>query len=126
MLSQAFFLLTARETSRYSTYVSINQPLQIQLRPIYRAEKPVRDPKYLRFLKRLPCVACLRTWNVDPAHTGAHGMSQKSCDLKAIPLCRRCHEAFDADPRGFAERNRLDIPALIAQFNRFYQEKIAA
>ncbi len=97
-----------------------------QIRPgqIYRSVKPVRDPEYRRFIKRLPCAACLRTWNVDPAHTGPHGLRQKSCDLSCIPLCRNCHQAFDADPRGFAARNRLDIPALILKFNSFYREKI--
>jgi len=53
-------------------------------------------------------------------------MGQKSCDLTCIPLCRRCHDEFDADPRGFAERNKLDIAALIEQFNRFYFEKVKA
>lgn len=104
----------------------VHQASQINPRPIYQAQKPVRDPQYKRFIKRLPCVACLKTWGVDPAHTGPHGISQKGCDLKCIPLCRRCHAAFDADPQGFAEREKLDIPALIARFNRFYQEKIAA
>jgi len=99
---------------------------QIQPRPIYKAEKPVRDPQYKRFIKRLPCVACLKTWNVDPCHTGPHGMSTKSSDLSCIPLCRRCHDAFDADPYGFAEREALDIPVLIARFNQFYRERIAA
>ena len=53
-------------------------PIQVQPRPIYTAVKPVRDPNYLRFIKRLPCVACLKTWWVDPCHTGPHGMGQKS------------------------------------------------
>jgi len=53
-------------------------------------------------------------------------MSTKSSDLSCIPLCRRCHDAFDADPYGFAEREALDIPVLIARFNQFYRERIAA
>ena len=104
---------------------SVNEASEPRPRPFYRAVKPVRDPEYTRFIKRLPCVACLRTWRVDPCHTGPHGMSQKSCDLKCIPLCRTCHPKFDADPRGFAERNGLDIPALIERFNRFYSEKLS-
>jgi len=99
-------------------------PFAVRPRAIYRAQKPVRDPEYRQFIKRLPCVACLKTWRVDPAHTGPHGINQKACDLKCIPLCRKCHEAFDSDPRGFAERHGLDVPALIAQFNRFYFEKL--
>lgn len=96
-------------------------PQQIRPGPIYRAVKPVRDPEYRRLIKRLPCVACLRTWRVDPAHTGPHGTGQKACDLKCIPLCRKCHQKFDASPYTFAERHALDIPALIARLNSFYE-----
>ena len=126
MLTQARKPLTSSGARTYSAFVSINQPLAVQPRPIYRAEKPVRDPQYRRFIKRLPCVACLQTWGVAPAHTGPHGMAQKACDLKCIPLCRKCHDAFDADPRGFAEAQKLDIPALIQRFKQFYREKVAA
>jgi hypothetical protein len=118
-------MLAQAKNGCYSAFVS-SEAFDIKPRPIYKAEKPVRDQRYRQFIKRLPCVACLRTWGVDPAHTGPHGTGQKACDLKCIPLCRACHNKFDADPRGFAEREKLDIPALIARFNRFYQEKIAA
>jgi len=97
---------------------------QLRSGPVYHASKPVRDPEYKRFIKALPCVACLRTWSVDPCHTGPHGIGQKACDLKTIPLCRRCHGAYDADPREFIETWKLDIPALIARFNQFYQTKL--
>lgn len=99
-----------------------------QIRPgaIYRAVKPVRDPEYRRFIKRLPCAACLKTWGVDPCHTGPHGLRQKSCDLSCIPLCRRCHGAFDADPRGFAAQHKMDVAGLVAKFNSFYRDKLEA
>lgn len=105
---------------------NVHQASELTPRPIYKAEKPIRDPQYKRFIKRLPCVACLKTWGVDPCHTGSHGLSTKSSDLSCIPLCRKCHDAFDADPRGFVARERIDIAALITKFNRFYREKVAA
>ena len=97
---------------------------QIRPGPLYHGTKPVRDPAYLRFIKRLPCVACLRTSWIDPAHTGPHGIGQKACDLTCVPLCRRCHDLYDANPRLFAERHQLDISALIERFNSFYQTKL--
>lgn len=100
----------------------MNQPLQIRPGQMYQGAKPVRDPEYRRFIKRLPCVACLRTWWIDPAHTGPHGTGQKACDRKCIPLCRRCHDLYDANPVAFAERHHLDIPALIRRFNEFYSK----
>lgn len=102
----------------------MNRPLQLRSRRLYQSQKPVRDPLYRRFIKSLPCAACLKTWSVDPCHTGQHGMGQKSCDLSCIPLCRRHHQDFDASPREFAELHGLDIPALIEKFNSFYRLKI--
>lgn len=49
------------------------------------------------------------------------GTGQKACDMKCLPGCRKCHDAFDADPRGFAELHKLDIPVLIQFFNRLWQ-----
>ena len=102
----------------------MNQPHQIRPGRLYIAQKPVRDPLYLRFIKSLPCVACLKTWSVDPCHTGPHGIGQKSCDLSCIPLCRRHHRDFDANPREFARIHNLNIPALIQRFNVFYRERL--
>ncbi len=103
----------------------MSQPQQIRPGRLYIVQKPVRDPVYLRFIKSLPCVACLTRWNVDPCHTGPHGIGQKSCDLSCIPLCRRHHRKFDASPRQFAAEHRLNVPVLISRFNHFYQTKLA-
>ena len=102
----------------------MNFPQQIRPGQMYQKSTPVRDREYLRFIKRLPCVSCLRTWWIDPAHTGPHGIGQKASDLDTIPLCRRCHNDYDANPHQFAERHHLDIPALIQMFNSFYQTKM--
>ena len=90
----------------------------------YWPSKPVRDPEYRRWVKRLPCAACGRSWGIDPAHTGPHGMSQKASDLTCIPLCRRCHDAFDAAPQEFAEQHQIDVPVLTARLNRAYTETV--
>ncbi len=102
----------------------MNQPFQIRPGLIYRAVKPVRDPQYRRFIKSLPCIACLKTWSVDPCHTGPHGIGQKACDLKCIPLCRKCHREHDANPAAFVEKHGLNIPAYIAKLNQFYRSRI--
>lgn len=102
----------------------MNTPQQIRPGQMYQGSKPVRDEAYKRFIKCLPCLVCLKTWQIDPCHTGPHATSQKSSDLSCIPLCRKHHIEFDAAPYDFAERHKLDIPALIQQFNQFYNEKL--
>jgi hypothetical protein len=102
----------------------LDQPQQIRPGAIYHAEKPARDPEYRRFVKQFPCVGCGKTWGIDPAHTGPHGLGQKASDLDVLPLCRRCHDAYDRHPSDFAIIHKLDIPALIEMFNGFYQIKL--
>jgi hypothetical protein len=101
----------------------MNNPSQVSPGEIYRQQKPVRDPLYLKFIRQLPCIGCLKRY-VDAAHTGPHGIGQKSCDLCAVPLCRRCHQEYDRNPIRFAEKHQLDIPALVTLFNSFYRTKI--
>ena len=90
----------------------------------YQREKPVRDPAYKRFIKRLPCLACGKTWGVDPCHTGPHATAQKASDLKCIPLCRKCHDQFDSNPQDFAVVHQLDIEASIGLFNHLWSLKL--
>ena len=56
----------------------------------------------------------------EAAHTGPHGLGQKSSDLSAIPLCARHHRTgpdsyHKLGPRKFAEAHRLNIPAIAAR-----------
>jgi len=64
---------------------------------------PLRDPKYLAWIRTLPCVCCfifLHGWSrreyfgrrnmagsSEAAHVGPRGIAQKCSDLEAIPLC---------------------------------------
>ncbi len=59
-----------------------------------------RDPGYLAFLRRLPCVICGATRRIEAAHIRSGyssagwaptGMMQKPGDARAVPLCATCH-----------------------------------
>jgi hypothetical protein len=59
---------------------------------------------------------------VEVAHTGPRGLSQKSSDTSAIPLCARHHRTGEdayhkLGPRKFSEVHALDIPALVARLS---------
>lgn len=80
--------------------------------------KPVRNPHYLRWVRSLRCAVCGTMRHVEAAHTGPRGLSQKSSDTSAIPLCARHHRTGDDSyhklgPRRFSEVHRLDIAALV-------------
>lgn len=84
--------------------------------------KPVRNPEYLKWIRTLPCAVCRVTRGVEAAHTGPHGLGQKSSDLSAIPLCARHHRTgpdsyHTLGPRKFAEAHRLNVPAIVARLS---------
>ena len=84
--------------------------------------KPVRNPAYLRWIRSLPCSVCRTTRSVEAAHTGPHGLGQKSPDLSAVPLCGRHHRTGNDSyhrlgPRKFAEVHELNIPAIVARLS---------
>lgn len=101
----------------------MSEAFKVQPGPMYSGGRPARDPLYLRFIKSLPCLACSRTWWVDPCHTGPHGIGQKSDDYSSIPLCRKHHHEFDSAPAAFIERHGIDLPAVIGMFQTFYHTK---
>ncbi|HEV3332035.1 MAG TPA: hypothetical protein VG096_13680 [Bryobacteraceae bacterium] len=84
--------------------------------------KPVRCPGYLQWIRTFPCSVCRTTRQIEVAHTGPHGISQKSSDLSTIPLCRRHHRTGDNSyhrlgPRRFAAVHGLNIQAIVARLS---------
>jgi hypothetical protein len=84
--------------------------------------KPYRDSRYIQWIRTLPCSVCGTTRNIEAAHTGPHGLGQKSPDSTAIPLCPAHHRTADdcyhkLGPRRFAEVHQLDIAAIVAALN---------
>jgi hypothetical protein len=80
--------------------------------------KPLRNPRYLAFIRTQPCCVCGSTRGIEASHTGPHGLGQKSPDSSAIPLCAK-HHRTGADsyhrlgPRKFSDEHDLDIPAIV-------------
>jgi hypothetical protein len=84
--------------------------------------KPRRDSRYLQWIRTLPCAVCGTNRNVEAAHTGAHGLGQKSPDSSAIPLCIRHHRTgadsyHELGARRFAVVHDLNIPQIVARLN---------
>jgi len=84
--------------------------------------KPIRNAGYLRWIRGLPCSVCRTRRAVEAAHTGPHGLSQKSSDLSAIPLCARHHRTGNDSyhklgPRKFGEVHHLNIRVIVARLS---------
>ena len=87
-----------------------------------RTPHPVRNPRYLAWIRTLPCMVCGARRGIEASHTGPHGLGQKSPDTSAIPLCARHHRTgkdsyHKLGPRKFAELHNLDIPAIVLKLN---------
>lgn len=88
-----------------------------------RTTRPVRNWRYLAWIRTLPCLVCRTRKGIEASHTGPHGMGQKSPDTSAVPLCARHHRTgkdsyHKLGPRKFAELYNLDIPAIVGRLNR--------
>ena len=84
--------------------------------------KPPRSRHYLAWIRTLPCVVCGSILWIEASHTGPHGLSQKSSDYSAIPLCSTHHRTgrdsyHKLGPRRFSEVHSLDIRAIVSRLN---------
>ena len=84
--------------------------------------KPVRNPKYLAWIRTHPCVVCGASRGIEASHTGPHGLGQKSPDSSAIPLCAKHHctgndSYHKLGPRKFSLVHGLDIPEIVRKLN---------
>jgi len=87
-----------------------------------RTARPVRNSRYLAWIRTLPCLVCGAKRGIEASHTGPHGLGQKSPDTSAIPLCARHHRTgkdsyHKLGPRKFAELHNLDILAIVIKLN---------
>jgi hypothetical protein len=109
----------------------VRQASELKPRPIFKSEKPARDPKYLAFLRKLPCIVCGSYRFIEAAHFGARGLGQKASDHDALPLCVNCHRIGPKSyhvlgARRFLEYRKLDPKPYQEKILEFYKEKIAA
>lgn len=103
---------------------------KIERKPPQRTDTsrgPARDRHYRAWIRTLPCAACGRIENIEAAHTGPHGLSQKASDYACIPLCIGHHrtgkEALDRIGRQQFERQfGLTVSALTRRLNRIWFE----
>ena len=95
----------------------------------YRALPSNRDPQFLRFIRKLPCIVCWSSRYIEAAHFGPRGLGQKADDRRSLPLCTKHHRTGSDSyhrlgPVKFAQRHDLDVNTLISLLNTFFDEKL--
>jgi len=87
-------------------------------------QKPERSKPFLRWLRRKPCLVCNSWKEVEAAHTGPHGIAEKSSDYEAIPLCHTHHQtapdSYQALGRSFFRCHRLDLEHVTGRLQAEY------
>lgn len=101
-----------------------------------RRTKPRRgrviSKPYKAWIASLPCVVCGTRKDVEVAHVGARGMSQKCSDFETLPLCVAHHregpEAHHVLGKKFWDHHQLDRDKLIQEHNELWNRmnKLAA
>ena len=81
----------------------------------------MRSPKRLAEIRKLPCVRCGNP-NSQAAHSNSakHGKGRgiKSSDLFVIPLCFKCHSAFDRFELGTRAESEAMFEKWLIKTNR--------
>jgi hypothetical protein len=92
---------------------------------------PSRDPRYMAWIRTLPCAVCGSKWRVEAAHTGSDGgMAQKASDYSCVPLCRYCHTgrpgAYHRIGKGeFARAHGVNLGELVKALNLRWEDREA-
>ena len=95
---------------------------------------PDRDPLYLAWIRTLDCAVCSQSPGpsvlIEAAHTnalGPRGLSQKTSDYSAIPLCSRHHQ-HNRDSyhvlgeSRFVSEHDIDLQQLVLALNNRFRQ----
>lgn len=99
-----------------------------ELKLILGFDKPERDEEYLEYVRTRPCMCCGKQHRSDAHHLKDNrlgGISQKSPDWTALPLCHECHLAI-AHGTGWKDAMRwlpYDLPTVCAILYFRYKHK---
>ena len=70
---------------------------------------PIRDKKYIKFIREFSCVVCQAPPPSDPHHSETGGRGTKASDTTCIPLCHRHHfQVHQVGKQSFAKMYDID------------------
>jgi len=83
--------------------------------------KPVRDAKYLAFIRQQPCVICGAPHAV-PHHVYTNGMGTKCNDTDTLPTCVYCHHMIHDEYTKSSYWPEEKLKVLLATYQAKYKE----
>jgi hypothetical protein len=81
--------------------------------PIPKPARPVRSRRYLAFVRSHPCCSCGALAPSEAHHWGPRAVGEKTDDLRTVPLCRRCHDAWHGPAGTLPGRDRATSERLM-------------
>lgn len=84
----------------------------------------IEDPKYLKWVRTLPCVCCGSPGEVahHPIDVGFKGMGSKVPDYWVIPMTDRCHQRLHQDVRAWEEDFGPQLKHSVLTLTRYMME----
>lgn len=83
--------------------------------------RTIRDPKYIRFVRSLPCCQCGSTQYVDSHHTKTGAIGLTGDDTSCVPLCRECHSTLHQKHAKAGYWKEDELTALLERLYVCYQ-----
>ena len=90
-------------------------------RPSYMSSEPFRNPDYLAYIRRQPCLVCGGACGPSEAHHEyGHGTSIKGSDFRALPLGTKHHRERHDKGRRFWDEYNIDPTAEMMRLLEWY------
>ena len=83
-----------------------------------------RDPKYLAWIRTLPCLFCGKPGPSQAHHTATGGMSLKGSDFSCVPLCGDCHSIMHTEHGKRLTEDNSSMDQAIERLQEYYNTKI--
>ena len=81
-------------------------------------QPPIRDDRWLRYVRTLPCCSCQADPPSEAHHHAPYGeqrAGQRTHDIWAVPLCHSCHQLYWHPYKHLPDLSKEQSRALLAE-----------
>lgn len=106
--------VTPKPKARRVSKVRTHRVAGAASRPVPKPDGPLRDPRFLAWVRLRPCCICGAPGPSEAHHYGPRGAGQKTDDVRTVPLCRLHHDEWHQ--RGALPSAALSGPSARVRF----------